>query len=136
FTADHDGFTVVAANLKGYGLPDLVVSNYGSNDVSILLNDGVWSTPVRASLVGTIPQQELHPDPLAWPDSTPAAVHPPAAHTSEGLVALSAPSAKTINVSATAPEASVPSSPANAWSDDSNSLGLAVFATGSPWASV
>jgi hypothetical protein len=136
FTADHDGDTVVAANLKGRGRPDLVVSNYGSNDVSILLNDGLWPAPVRAIVIGAIPVQQLSPDPLALPDPAPAAVPPLAAHPSEGLVAFSAPSANTINVSATAPAASPPPSSADVWSDDFNSLGFAVFSAGFPWPSL
>jgi hypothetical protein len=136
FTADFGGYDIAAADLNGHGLPDLVVSNYASNDVSILINDGVWPTPVGAVVVGVVPAQTLHPDPLAWPDPSPAAVHPLAADAGAGLAASGAPVANTINVSAVTPAASLPPSSAGVWGDDFNSLGLTVFSADSPWASI
>lgn len=40
FTAGQTPSTVVAADLNGDGNQDLVVGNYGSNDISILMGDG------------------------------------------------------------------------------------------------
>jgi hypothetical protein len=47
--------SVTVGDVNGDGLPDLAVANFGSNDVSILLNDGLWGGPAPRS--GSAPQR-------------------------------------------------------------------------------
>jgi hypothetical protein len=45
YVTERSPTSVAVADLNGDGRPDLAVANYFSNDVSILLNDGIWSGP-------------------------------------------------------------------------------------------
>ncbi len=49
FDAGRNPHAVVVGDFNGDGLPDLAVANSGSNDVSILLNDGVWTAAPRGA---------------------------------------------------------------------------------------
>jgi hypothetical protein len=42
YIAGFNPTSVAIGDFNGDGSPDLAVANYGSNDVSILLNDGIW----------------------------------------------------------------------------------------------
>jgi hypothetical protein len=46
-------YSIAVGDFNGDGWPDLAVANIDSNDVSILLNDGVWSRPHPGDASGT-----------------------------------------------------------------------------------
>jgi hypothetical protein len=47
YVAGSNPVSVAVADFNGDGWPDLAVANFGSNDVSVLLNDGAWPTGPR-----------------------------------------------------------------------------------------
>ena len=56
------------ADLNGDGFPDLAVANAGSNDVSILLNDGAWpgpAPPPGGGTQGRVLERRTSPAPVA-----------------------------------------------------------------------
>ena len=59
---------VAVADLNGDGFPDLAVANAGSNDVSILLNDGAWpgpAPPPGGGTQGRVLERRTSPAPVA-----------------------------------------------------------------------
>jgi hypothetical protein len=81
YVAGNSPTAVAVGDFNGDGLPDLAVANFFTNDVSILLNDGVWNGPAPrpgsaphltfAPLPSALPSQQL---PEAWWSATPDAV--------------------------------------------------------------
>jgi hypothetical protein len=53
--------SAAVADFDGDGFPDLAVANYGSNDVSVLLNDGIWRGPSPPPGGGRLPHAVPRP---------------------------------------------------------------------------
>jgi hypothetical protein len=90
---------LAAADFNGDSFPDLAVANYTSNDVSILLNDGVWASsphggpqPRRplprddGALPGLLPGQPVFSAPESAPPTPAAGVAPRASGPAEPAV--------------------------------------------------
>src|SRR5262249_33147737 len=66
FAVDNNPWDLAVGDFNGDGATDLAVTNYGSKDVSILLNDGIWppsprgagrQAGARAAFFATVPSE-------------------------------------------------------------------------------